>query len=135
MVLNISYHVSGLDDIISDMSVGVSRKFLISKLTMPLQHGQSYYITVKAINSAGLQTEGTCNITVELLPPDVRNLSVNSMFSQTEDESFDISMSPKEIGLEWGGGSSDIEFYGILLYYCYPWDNILIVNPCYIRQY
>jgi hypothetical protein len=72
-----------------------------------------YYITVKAVNSAGLYAEGTCNITVELLPPDIGNLSVNNFFSQTEDEPFDISMSSSEIGLEWDGGSSDIEFYGI----------------------
>jgi hypothetical protein len=105
--------VVGESDVLSGLAVGKSRKFLSSDLKATLEHGKTYYITVSAVNSAGVIGQGSCNITVELLPPDVENLVIQNMFTQADEETFDISLTHSEIGLEWGNGTDDVEFYGM----------------------
>lgn len=97
----------------SDLSVGKDRKFSSSDLKATLEHGKTYYITVSALNSAGVIGRGFCNITVELSPPNVENLIIQNMFTQADDETFDISLAHSEIGLEWQNGTDEVEFYGM----------------------
>ncbi|XP_062588030.1 uncharacterized protein LOC134249701 [Saccostrea cucullata] len=99
------------NDILSDLPVGKGRKFLYSNLKTPLEHGKTYYITVRAVNSAGMVGKGSCNIIVELSPPNVENLIVQNMFTQDDEETFDVSLSTNEIGLQWQNGTNDVEFY------------------------
>jgi hypothetical protein len=107
------YLVLGSNDLLSGLSVGQNRKFISSNLKANLEHGKTYYITVSAVNSAGVAGQGLCNITVELLPPNVENLTIQNMFTQADEETFDVSLTHSEIGLEWENGTDEVEFYGM----------------------
>ena len=78
-----------------------------------LKHDNTYYFTVTVVNSAGLTSIDSCNITVEILPPDVSNVTLSYMFSDDEEiEEASLTSEDRDIGLEWDGGNDDVAFYG-----------------------
>jgi hypothetical protein len=65
-----------------------------------LKHDNTYYFTVTVVNSAGLTSIDSCNITVEILPPDVSNVTLSYMFSDDEEiEEASLTSEDRDIGM------------------------------------
>lgn len=104
---------TGRSDIKDPISVGFTKKLKVEGLSDKLKHDKTYYFTVTAVNSAGLTSIDSCNITVEILPPDVSNVTLSYMFSDDEEiEEASLTSEDRDIGLEWDGGKDDVAFYG-----------------------
>lgn len=77
-----------------------------------LLHAHTYYFTVTAVNSAGLTSHDSCNITVEIVPPDINNVTMSYMYSDAVVDGTVFTADTHNIGLEWRGGKDDVAFYG-----------------------
>lgn len=109
------YHytcILGESDIKSQTPVGLTKKLEVTGLSGKLQHDHTYYFTVTVVNSAGLVSQDSCNVTVEILPPDVSNVTLTYMYSDDVMDDTVLTADDKNIGLEWEGGKDDVAFYG-----------------------
>lgn len=106
-----------MEDIYISTNVGLGTKIKIDKLDGKLHHDHTYYISVKAINSANLTTSRSCNITVETEAPDISGLNVNLLLASPKGHEVYTTENSKELGITWSGGKSDVEFYGETLLY------------------
>ncbi|CAG2231211.1 unnamed protein product [Mytilus edulis] len=102
---------AGKSDIKPPVSVGFSKKIKVDGLRGKLLHDHIYYLTVTAVNSAGLTSQESCNVTVEIMPPDVSNVTLSYMYSDDVVDDTIFTAEEHDIGLEWEGGKEDVAFY------------------------
>jgi hypothetical protein len=102
----------GADDIYKNTNIGLATKIKIDNLDGKLFHDNTYFITVTAINSAGLTATKSCNITVETEAPDISNLKVTVLLGKLDRRGVYTTTNSKGLGVSWTGGRSDVEFYG-----------------------
>ncbi|XP_052073991.1 uncharacterized protein LOC127711867 [Mytilus californianus] len=102
---------TGKSDIKPPVSVGFSKKIKIDGLRGKLLHDHIYFLTVTAVNSAGLTSQDSCNVTVEIIPPDVSNVTLSYMYSDDVVDDTIFTAEEHDIGLKWDGGRDDVAFY------------------------
>ncbi|XP_063447918.1 uncharacterized protein LOC134727466 [Mytilus trossulus] len=102
---------AGTSDIKPPVSVGFSKKIKVDGLRGKLLHDHIYFLTVTAVNSAGLTSQDSCNVTVEIMPPDVSNVTLSYMYSDDVVDDTIFTAEEHDIGLEWEGGKEDVAFY------------------------
>ena len=81
-----------------------------------LVNGQTYFVVVTAVNSAGLTSNMSCQTTVDRSPPNVKNISAKpegAFKSFTDGEPVNMMKDTKRIVLNWSGGPKDVKFYGM----------------------
>ncbi|KAK3589126.1 hypothetical protein CHS0354_017092 [Potamilus streckersoni] len=105
---------NGLDDIVSNMEVGLRKSVVIQNLTDYLSDNETYFITVTATNEAKLKTSSSCNITIDLNFPNVADSGAGTMFSiAVTDAPPNVTFlgSSDSIGVDWKNEDPDVEFF------------------------
>ncbi|KAL4222208.1 hypothetical protein ACF0H5_018246 [Mactra antiquata] len=110
--------LSQSDVIMESTNVGMKTK---AHFTLPggtFKDGHIYSVEVTAINSAGIYTSHNCSVLVKLFPPDVSKASASPLYtsstSTSNDDEYDVpywTSSQTNIGIQWEGGNSEIEYY------------------------
>ncbi|XP_022102001.1 uncharacterized protein LOC110985344 [Acanthaster planci] len=101
----------GATDLQDFVNVGLNQTAISKNLTGVLQHNTTYYVTLKAVNGAGLEAVVECDgITVLLEEPTAEGVNTTSMFSEKfEEEIFppdvEKSSDPSKTGTSWSESS------------------------------
>ncbi|XP_071094116.1 uncharacterized protein [Haliotis cracherodii] len=101
----------GGHDVLNATSVGLKRKVGLTLEHATMDDGKTYYVTVTAINSAGLSTQTVCNVTIMMGAPAVSSVYTQSLFTSGYTKHA-VSLTPSQhsIGIRVHGG------YGTLYY-------------------
>lgn len=98
-------------DIVDFSKIGVNSEHKFTDLT--LKEDQTYYVTVRATNKAGLSTEATCKgITVDTLSLDVSKVETHEPFVKEEPtfpEDVKATTDASKIGISWGPMPNETE--------------------------
>ncbi|XP_067664253.1 uncharacterized protein [Haliotis asinina] len=101
----------GGNDILKATSVGLKRKVGLTLEHAIMDDGKTYYVTVTAINSAGISAKTTCNVTVLVGAPAVSSVYTQSLFtSGLTKHGVALTPSQHKIGLNVHGGNG-IDYY------------------------
>jgi hypothetical protein len=108
---------SNNNTIINSTSVGLETKTTITSENGTFRDGNNYVVEVSAVNTAGLSVTNICKVQVSLFPPDTSNataapLNTNASYVLADEDTPYWTTSQTEIGIEWKGGNSKIEYYG-----------------------
>ncbi|KAH3823849.1 hypothetical protein DPMN_125672 [Dreissena polymorpha] len=99
------------------VDVGLKTKAKFNLQNDTFEHKKLYEVRVSALNSAGLASISACSVQVILFPPDVSNIISGPLFANrtniADDEEPYWTESQSQIGIQWQGGTPDIEFYGM----------------------
>ncbi|KAH3747114.1 hypothetical protein DPMN_181536 [Dreissena polymorpha] len=98
------------------VDVGLKTKATFKLGNGTFEHEKHYEVRVSSLNSAGLTTTISCLVQVILFPPDVTKVISGPLYSNrsngADDEEPYWTESQSLIGIQWQGGTPDIEFYG-----------------------
>ncbi|XP_067685182.1 uncharacterized protein [Haliotis asinina] len=101
----------GGNDILNATSVELKRKVGLTLEHAILEDGKTYYVTVTAINSAGLSANTTCNVTVMMSAPAVSSVYTHSLFtSGYTKQAVSLSPSQRSIGVSIHGGYDNLYY-------------------------
>lgn len=65
----------GLDDVVQQILIEHQTEYIFTNFSSPLEETGVYFITVEAINAAGLSTQAWRNFTVDTVPPDMSGVT------------------------------------------------------------
>ena len=126
----------GKQDIIEDIFVAANKSLTIDGLSNKLTHMHRYFVNVKVENGAGLNTVKSCNVLVDIRPPDASHATVASMFSEPmkiSDRMIEMTNYTDRIGLMWDNNSIiGAQYYGT---YHNNSPSLLVVIGPYSSQY
>ncbi|XP_045172526.2 uncharacterized protein LOC123534370 [Mercenaria mercenaria] len=109
--------VSPKENVMNNTFVGLKRRVNFTFGNATFHHGKEYRVIIEATNTAGLKAVDSCQVSVDLFPPNADNIIYGALFAEDEDvdeASEDIpsvTSSQTEIGLTWSGGNNDTRFY------------------------
>ena len=103
-------------------NVGLERNPRFFQVKGNLTEGETYFITVKAYNKAGLTTTAFCNITVSMVPINVTGASPPSAMYETQEKKFPDGVAATDqldkIGVTWTReevGGDSVKWIGKML--------------------
>ncbi|XP_048251916.1 uncharacterized protein LOC124135018 [Haliotis rufescens] len=101
----------GGHDVLNATSVGLKRKVGLTLEHATMDDGKTYYVTVTAINSAGLSTKMGCNVTVMMGAPAVSSVYTQSLFTSGYTmHAVALTPSQHRIGIHVHAGSGTLYY-------------------------
>ncbi|XP_052219885.1 uncharacterized protein LOC127837088 [Dreissena polymorpha] len=101
--------------VMDNVDVGLKSKATFNLDNGTFQHEKHYDVRVYALNSAGLTSIASCSVQVILFPPDVSKVISGPLYTNrtntADDQEPYWTESQSQIGIQWQGGTPDIEFY------------------------
>ncbi|XP_053407458.1 uncharacterized protein LOC123547213 isoform X2 [Mercenaria mercenaria] len=102
--------------VMNSTSVGLKTKTGFKLGNGTFKDGKNYTVEVTTVNTAGLSVMTSCQVQVSLYPPDTSGAGTKPLYTEASDTPADEdtpywTSSQTEIGIEWQGGNSQIEYY------------------------
>jgi hypothetical protein len=108
---------SNNETVMNSTSVGLKTKKAFRLQNGTFRDGKNYVVEVTTINTAGLSITKSCKVQVSLFPPDTSGATTAPLYTNVSYVSADEdtpywTTTQTEIGIEWQGGDSEVEYYG-----------------------
>jgi hypothetical protein len=105
------------ETVMNSTSVHLKTKTAFRLENDTFRDGENYVVEVTTVNTAGLSVTKSCKVQVSLFPPDISGAATAPLYTKASSVSADEdapywTTSQTEIGIEWKGGNSKIEYYG-----------------------
>ena len=110
---------AGLDDVVPQMRTNKTQiEHIFAAFKTPLEEGGVYYVTVEALNEAGLTSQAWSNFTVHTIPPDMSAVTLQqSGVTAVTYSGVELGLMENtdrlEISLDLAAGGTDVEYYGM----------------------
>ena len=114
--------IDGQDVLMKPTNVGTRRRVSFNLGDKALKDKHSYVVHMTVMNNAGLSQLYNCTVMVNLSPPNVSTIFTKPLYSVESPVHDELALtdSQDKIGISWEKGTSDIEYYGkLLFFYCH----------------